>query len=97
MSFFLKVNACLQNPCQNGGQCVPHYEQQKRYTCFCRANFNGYNCEYTMNTCLSGNVNCQNGGTCMQNSDGSPYCKCSQGFGGLHCESCELFRPLFKG
>ncbi|KAI6172800.1 Abnormal pharyngeal pumping eat-20 [Aphelenchoides besseyi] len=29
---------------------------------------------------------CQNNGTCVEQSDGSPKCKCAEGFGGEHCE-----------
>lgn len=38
-------NVCDATPCKNGGTCVVHFNDPKRYYCECGDWFNGDNCE----------------------------------------------------
>ena len=72
-------NACVSNPCLNGGTCSSVNSQ---YTCTCNANFTGSNCETNSNrVCFSSS--CLNGGTCLVNSlTNLTYCQCASSFTG---------------
>ncbi|XP_022794091.1 brevican core protein-like isoform X2 [Stylophora pistillata] len=39
-----KWTPCINAPCQNGGSCMPNYNDES-YTCFCRAGFGGDDCQ----------------------------------------------------
>ena len=40
-SFFLDINECSPNPCENGGNCT---DLVNDYNCSCTVGFNGKNC-----------------------------------------------------
>ncbi len=65
----------------NAGTCVVG-----EGTCDCTGTgYEGTNCESDIDECTPSNP-CQNGGTC-NNTDGSYYCDCADGWGGTNCES----------
>ncbi|XP_065915266.1 uncharacterized protein [Dysidea avara] len=73
--------ACDPNPCENQGECM---SQNLNYTCICRQDFTGMNCEQRINDCVPINP-CQNNGIC---TDGfaSYFCTCPEGITGDSCE-----------
>lgn len=40
--FFIDVNECISNPCQNGGRCI---DLRRHYSCQCPEGRTGYNCQ----------------------------------------------------
>ena len=88
--FFLikKANICAaNNPCKNGGVCRNVNDEDSQYECSCPAGCTGKNCEFCTG-CTSSF--CANGGFCLLNGTGSPYCVCPNGFKGLICQDCKL-------
>ena len=92
-----QLNACSNNPCQNGGTCqVSGYN----FICSCPINYTGVRCELYVqqNPCQSsycGNKQsndacasnpCKNGATCRSNGFGY-QCDCVVGFVGNQCET----------
>ena len=45
LSFFLDIDDCDPNPCQNGGTCT---DGVNNYRCSCAAGYTGYNCSIGM-------------------------------------------------
>ena len=39
----IEPSGCLENPCQNGAQCI---EEDDSFTCVCQPGFEGPRCEY---------------------------------------------------
>ncbi|KAL3313592.1 hypothetical protein Ciccas_007810 [Cichlidogyrus casuarinus] len=70
---------CLQNPCQNGGQC---FNTLQGYRCECESGYRGLLCTEKEET----NCFCENGATCAFDDEGSQFCQCCKGFGGQFCE-----------
>ena len=56
-------DACLPNPCVNGGQCIP--TGGPFYFCLCGQQFAGKICQFGTSPC-AGNKTCENGGTCLE-------------------------------
>jgi hypothetical protein len=79
--FDMTVQACLSNPCQNGGTCNPLYDSM---TCTCAAGYSGSHCQTNVDECSS--TPCENGATCH---DGllSYNCACAHGFSGVRCQT----------
>ena len=75
------IDECLQNPCQNGGNCS---DDINSFICLCQPGFTGSTCGNDIDDC-SPNP-CQNGGNC---TDGLNYftCTCPPGFTGSSCET----------
>lgn len=42
INFFLDINECESNPCQNGGACE---DGENSYTCTCLLGYTGHDCE----------------------------------------------------
>ena len=40
--YFIDIDECSPNPCQNGGQCVQQFNAT--YVCGCAAGYTGVNC-----------------------------------------------------
>ncbi|XP_071498841.1 IgGFc-binding protein-like, partial [Diadema antillarum] len=75
--------ACVENPCMNGGTCFS--SNSTTLECQCPFPFNGTFCEINNDPCTMADNPCQNGGTC--NSFGLQYnCTCAYGFQGSNCE-----------
>ena len=81
------INACLQSPCLNHGQCEQR-NGTNDYICHCRPGFAGRNCQIQSrdrsNQCYAGY--CLNGGSCFISSIGQMECRCIPGYMGRHCE-----------
>ena len=71
---------CSTKPCgyDDTAQCLFNATSGKHY------------CEYDVSTCDEG-VMCQNGATCVDDSDGY-FCKCRRGYVGKHCEEYDACR-----
>ncbi|XP_032230044.2 sushi, von Willebrand factor type A, EGF and pentraxin domain-containing protein 1 isoform X2 [Nematostella vectensis] len=84
----IDVNAkepCAEAPCQNEGLCanLPDYSD---YTCTCKKEFTGKNCEKEMTACDS--QPCANGGACKATAEQPGYiCACLSGFEGDACQN----------
>lgn len=76
-----RQNACLSDPCENGGVCKYHHNST--LYCDCPSNFNGTYCENYIDPCQF--VTCLNHGSCIDD-DGVAECECSAGFGGENCD-----------
>ncbi|ELT87560.1 hypothetical protein CAPTEDRAFT_120633 [Capitella teleta] len=73
-------NACLPNPCENGGACE---SSGNGFTCTCEPGWMGETCD-TPDYCFSDP--CKNGGSCENGDDGFT-CTCEPGWMGDTCES----------
>lgn len=96
--FLFLGDPCAQNPCLNGGQCVPN--NMGGFTCVCVPPYSGPRCEdcewsrlrlqyicmtssLLANPCA--NSPCGPNGQCIQNNGGY-YCECNLGYYGNRCE-----------
>ena len=101
----LLVNACFNNPCQNGATCQSN---GNTYICICAAFYSGTNCQtckielkfkimnkqfnflYLVSNACSNNP-CLNGATCQVTGSGSTYtCACPPSYSGLNCQICKI-------
>ena len=75
-----KGDLCVPNPCKNNGLCKL-VDGKNNYTCTCRTNYIGKNCETFIDPCT--NSPCKNGGVCSPVGNSSlptKYsCKCPKG------------------
>lgn len=69
---------CVDNPCGENGVCV---NGASSYTCDCNSGFSGSQCQDADTTDACDEIECQNGGVCM---DGA--CSCLNDYTGEHCE-----------
>uniref|UniRef100_A0A8D3E5A0 Cadherin, EGF LAG seven-pass G-type receptor 3 n=1 Tax=Scophthalmus maximus TaxID=52904 RepID=A0A8D3E5A0_SCOMX len=71
-----EINLCYSNPCLNGGVCA---RREGGYTCICREDYSGDQCEFDrrQGRCVPGV--CRNGGTCRELSGGGFRCECPAG------------------
>lgn len=76
-----RQNACLSDPCQNGGVC--RYNADSSLYCDCPSNFNGTYCENYIDPCQF--ISCSNYGTCVD-VNGIAECVCGEYFGGEKCD-----------
>ncbi|CAF1175475.1 unnamed protein product [Rotaria magnacalcarata] len=74
-------NLCSQNPCLNGGQCMPNGQG---FICRCPPRFTGNRCEAPAVTPCQPSP-CQNGGICIPQG-ASFMCQCPSAFYGRCCE-----------
>ena len=83
----ININECKTNKvvCKNGGRCQ---DLVNAYKCQCKPGFTGKNCEIKINKCQF--VQCRNGGSCKNLSDGKFKCVCKPGFSGIFCQTCKL-------
>nr|XP_057936456.1 protocadherin Fat 3a isoform X2 [Doryrhamphus excisus] len=74
-------DACLQQPCRNGGSCVTL--SSGGFSCICNRLYTGGRCEIEITACVPNP--CRNGGVCK--AIGNAFlCSCRRGFKGLTCE-----------
>ncbi|XP_030638748.1 slit homolog 1b [Chanos chanos] len=79
------VNACVSNPCANGGTC--HSEEEKKgFSCSCAHGFDGQFCEVDVDECED--HTCENGATCVDGA-GNYTCVCPPFHSGRWCEEEE--------
>lgn len=87
-----KWSPCINAPCQNGGSCVPNYNDDS-YRCLCRIGFDGDNCQIDTDDCSPDS--CYNGGTCVDGIN-AYTCVCANGFhSGNNCR-CRVNWTLFN-
>ncbi|XP_078278371.1 cubilin [Rhinoraja longicauda] len=82
----LQRQACISNPCQNGGTCLNLVDS---FFCICTNNWKGPTCSDDINECevyAGSPLACQNGATCM-NTQGNYSCRCTPEWSGPHCTS----------
>ena len=72
---------CLDNPCQNEGECVATLAGST--VCLCAPGYRGDYCEATLDGCDPNP--CLNGGSCFDGAQ-SVYCMCPDGWDGATCE-----------
>ncbi|XP_065070644.1 fibropellin-1-like isoform X2 [Rhopilema esculentum] len=77
----LDIDECESSPCQNGGTCS---NDINKYTCTCKAGFEGTNCQTDINECASSP--CQNGGTCVDGVN-QYSCTCAAGYEETLCQT----------
>ncbi|XP_061774732.1 protocadherin Fat 3a isoform X2 [Nerophis ophidion] len=74
-------DACLQQPCQNGGSCISL--SSGGFSCICNRLYTGGRCELEITACVPNP--CKNGGVCR--AIGNAFlCSCRRGFKGQTCE-----------
>ncbi|XP_078611237.1 uncharacterized protein LOC144881802 isoform X2 [Branchiostoma floridae x Branchiostoma japonicum] len=76
----IELDACVSNPCGNGGVCNRLIEG---YACVCLSGFTGYNCEVNIDDCARNP--CVNNAACVDGID-NYSCVCSHGYTGNTCE-----------
>ncbi|ESO92606.1 hypothetical protein LOTGIDRAFT_233055 [Lottia gigantea] len=76
----LAINKCFENPCFNGGTCIP---KRVAFTCNCPPGFGGLFCKTVVDECQS--KPCLNNGSCVTLT-GDYRCDCITGFTGKKCE-----------
>ncbi|GLD67833.1 slit homolog 1 protein-like protein [Lates japonicus] len=79
------VDACVSNPCTNGGTCLSD-EQTRGFSCACAFGFHGTFCEVNVDDCQD--HGCENGATCVDGV-GNYTCLCPLNYAGLFCEEEE--------
>ncbi|VDM76851.1 unnamed protein product [Strongylus vulgaris] len=77
------ADACFNNLCMNGGQCVA--KSPFNYECVCEPGFKPPYCESPADACF--NNLCMNGGQCVAKSPFNYECVCEPGFKPPYCES----------
>nr|XP_061797030.1 protocadherin Fat 3-like isoform X4 [Nerophis lumbriciformis] len=85
-------DACLKQPCRNGGSCISL--PSGGFSCSCNPLYTGGRCEIEITACVPNP--CKNGGMCK--AIGSAFlCSCRRGFMGLTCEKdvneCDRSNP----
>ncbi|XP_071784509.1 cadherin EGF LAG seven-pass G-type receptor 2-like isoform X3 [Asterias amurensis] len=79
-----EINYCYSNPCGSNGQCV---QKEAGYTCVCKENFAGPNCEFDFSEGRCTDNLCKNGGSCRNFLLGGFECVCTgPEFDGQLCE-----------
>ncbi|XP_059822349.1 protein HEG [Hypanus sabinus] len=68
-------NACISNPCLNGGTCINDHNSRRK--CLCSPSWQGMNCSKDVDECLSNP--CPSPAKCVNNL-GSFSCKCQPGY-----------------
>jgi len=105
MWFSFKIgDPCAQNPCLNGGQCIPN--GLGGFTCNCQNPYTGQRCEdrkekkitkfYSTQSSSLGvdpcaSQPCRNGATCRPINGNSYQCICPPGYSGFDCSTRKLF------
>ncbi|MCP9266007.1 SLIT2 [Dirofilaria immitis] len=79
----VKCNACVDNPCENGGAC--QRIRGRSFLCKCEASYYGRYCENKIDACYG--EPCLNNATCKVLQDGRFKCYCVKGFEGDRCEA----------
>uniref|UniRef100_A0A183ISW5 EGF-like domain-containing protein n=1 Tax=Soboliphyme baturini TaxID=241478 RepID=A0A183ISW5_9BILA len=78
-----KCDACVLNPCENNGRCVPL--PRRNFKCVCVPGFHGDTCHDVVDACYGDP--CLNGATCKILEKGRFSCYCIKGFEGDRCET----------
>jgi protein crumbs len=96
----LKVKTCQNEPCQNGGRCIPEEGGggSEQYRCDCPNGYEGINCQNQTDFCVKLSMQCEHGGTCYSDfSSFTAQCRCRPGYTGRQCQTeideCEVTPP----
>jgi len=74
-------DACVSNPCMNGGTCAAN---GATFNCQCPPGYAGNSCETAFGACTSSP--CINGGTCKEVAN-SFQCSCISPYSGVYCQT----------
>ncbi|KAM8913512.1 protein delta homolog 1 isoform 1-T4 [Spinachia spinachia] len=77
----ISIDSCQPNPCLNSGSCTSH---GLAFTCLCPLGFTGFTCNDTSHSPCTSRP-CANGGTCVDQPDGTVRCVCQKWFTGATC------------
>ena len=78
------TESCKKNQECESIDCNVGSQNPETCKCECPTGFSGANCEIE-DLCVTNNVNCQNGGTCVNGA-----CDCPDGFLGANCQTVDL-------
>ncbi|KAL9953749.1 hypothetical protein ACROYT_G041212 [Oculina patagonica] len=86
-------SACLKKPCKNNATCQTGFKD-KGYRCSCTPAFQGPECQYDTDECVTGTHYCSADAVC-NNNVGSYNCFCKPGFSGdgRICEDIDECAP----
>uniref|UniRef100_A0A0K0G355 Neurogenic locus notch homolog protein 1 (inferred by orthology to a zebrafish protein) n=1 Tax=Strongyloides venezuelensis TaxID=75913 RepID=A0A0K0G355_STRVS len=77
-----QIQQCVEGLCLNGGICRETFDD---LNCYCPEGYEGEFCETPIDFCNEDYM-CKNGGTCLDNKNGSFRCLCPYGLTGKFCE-----------
>ncbi|VDM93219.1 unnamed protein product, partial [Onchocerca ochengi] len=81
MTSMTRMDKCIENLCQNGGQCLLDSTAAVGFICLCKEGWTGPLCQRKCDPNL-----CKRNGTCVEKSNGELGCKCPPGASGRYCE-----------
>ncbi|CAG9531846.1 unnamed protein product [Cercopithifilaria johnstoni] len=80
MTSVIRMEKCIENPCENGGRCHLNSSAEVGFTCFCKEGWTGQLCQ-TKDQCFG--HNCKSG-KCVSLKD-SYQCDCWKDYAGKFC------------
>ncbi|CAH1790204.1 unnamed protein product [Owenia fusiformis] len=82
LSVYIEVDDCVNVTCLNGGVCVDGFDN---YTCHCKNNYIGVDCEKSATEDQCATLPCQNSGACIDMMN-DYFCSCPPQYTGRNCQ-----------